>query len=368
MAALGYGPLMLARLSVLSLTSCVLVACGDTGRPGGEASATTTASTTNATASTTAEAPTSSSTSEDATGTGTSTTGTSEAPTGTTAVTSTTTTTSVTSTTEPSTGTTEPNFCDPQAVADTTAFTYVKKFDTGIPDKVLQASFYNGDADEVMIMSFSGKARRFTTDGTPKGEVFDVPAEALPQLDGATYDAKLQRGLLINQSCVLVEVDPITLAVLEPPQQLGFGMSVCAGLALGLDDNLYIASYGTDELVVLSRDGLSEVRRVDMPVQVGLTGFDGIALIAGSENFLVMSTAPDARAAIIDPLGAVVAPATKLGLAEAPLLGGAPMLPDAVLTLCGNGHAWLCEAYDATCFDYAPDDGDKDACGCLIPQ
>jgi hypothetical protein len=253
-------------------------------------------------------------------------------------------------------------------VADTTAFTYVKKFDTGIPDMVLQASFYNGDADEVMIMSFSGKARRFTTDGTPKGEVFDVPAEALPQLDGATYDAKLQRGLLINQSCVLNEVDPITLAVLEPPQQLGFGMSVCAGLALGLDDNLYIASYGTDELVVLSRDGLSEVRRVDMPGQVGLTGFDGIALIAGSENFLVMSTAPDARAAIIDPLGGVVAPATKLGLAEAPLLGGAPMLPDAVLTLCGNGHAWLCEAYDATCFDYAPDDGDKDACGCLIPQ
>ncbi len=117
-------------------------------------------------------------------------------------------------------------------------------------------------------------------------------------------------------------------------------MSICAGLALGLDDNLYIASYGTDELVVLSRDGLSEIRRVDMPVQVGLTGFDGIALIAGSEN-TVMSTAPDARAAIIDPLGAVVAPATKLGLSEAPLLGGAPMLPDAVLTLCGNGHAWL---------------------------
>ncbi|MFY0539055.1 hypothetical protein [Nannocystis pusilla] len=221
----------------------------------------------------------------EATGTGTSSTSTSETPTGTTAVTSTTTTTSVTSTTELSTGTTEPNFCDPQAVADTTAFTYVKKIDTGIPDKVLQASFYNGDADEVMIMSFSGKARRFTTDGTPKGEVFDVPAEALPQLDGATYDAKLQRGLLINQSCVLVEVDPVTLAVLEPPQQLGFGMSVCAGLALGLDDNLYIASYGTDELVVLSRDGLSEVRRVGMPVQVGLTGFDGIALIAGSENF-----------------------------------------------------------------------------------
>lgn len=360
---------MFVRSLVFVLTSCALAACSDEGRPdSGGASATTTASTTSNTASTTAEPPTSSSTTGEATGTGTSvsTTSTGEVPTGTSAVT--TTTTSSTSTTEPATSTTEPNFCDPQAVTDTVAFTYVKKFDTGLPDKVLQASFYNGDADEVMIMSFSGKARRFSTDGTPKGEVFDVPAEALPQLDGATYDAKLQRGLLINQSCVLNEVDPVTLAPLEPPQQLGFGMSVCAGLALGLDDNLYIASYGTNELVVLSRDGLSEVRRVDMPGQVGLTGFDGIALIAGSENFLVMSTAPDARAAIIDPLGGVVAPATKLGLGEAPLLGGAPMLPDAVLTLCGNGHAWLCEAYDATCFDYAPDDGDKDACACLIPQ
>ena len=26
------------------------------------------------------------------------------------------------------------------------------------------------------------------------------------------------------------------------------------------------------------------------------------------------------------------------------------------------------EAYNATCFDYAPEDGDKDACPCLIPQ
>ena len=49
------------------------------------------------------------------------------------------------------------------------------------------------------------------------------------------------------------------------------------------------------------------------------------------------------------------------------MIGGMPMLPDAVLTICGNGHAWVCEAYDATCFDYAPDDGDKNACECILP-
>jgi hypothetical protein len=41
---------------------------------------------------------------------------------------------------------------------------------------------------------------------------------------------------LINQDCVLTEVEAQTLAVVKS-QPLGFGMSVCAGLALGLDGN-----------------------------------------------------------------------------------------------------------------------------------
>ncbi len=257
--------------------------------------------------------------------------------------------------------------CDPNEVEDTLAFTYVSQFDTGIPDMVLQASYYNSDADEVMIMSFSGKARRFQVDGTPLGDVFDVPAQALPKLDGATYDPVGKVGLLINQDCVLTEVEAQTLAVLKS-QPLGFGMSVCAGLALGLDGNLYIASYGTDEMVTLSRDGLKEVGRVNVLQAAGLDGFDGIALIAGSENFLIMSTSPKTQAAIVNPAGGVVVATSDLGQAAPPMIGGMPMLPDAVLTLCGNGHAWVCEAYKATCFDYAPEDGDKNACACLIPQ
>ncbi len=283
---------------------------------------------------------------------------TSEATTTTTTTTGTTTTTTTNTTGEPA--------CDPNQVEDTIAFTYVSKFDTGIPDAVLQASYYNSDADEVMIMSFSGKARRFQVDGTPIGDVFDVPAQALPKLDGATYDPIAKVGLLINQDCVLTEVDAQTLAVLKS-QPLGFGMSVCAGLALGLDNNLYIASYGTDEMVTISRDGLSEVGRVNVQTLAGIDGFDGLALIAGSENFLIMSTSPTTKAAIVTPAGGVIVAASDLGQAAPPMIGGMPMLPDAVLTLCGNGHAWVCEAYNATCFDYAPADGDKNACACLVP-
>jgi len=356
------------RLGAVLMIGCVLAGCGDDGGRATDSAATVDPSTSSGpqTGSEGSSTPTS-------TG-GVGATGTGDEGTGTTLMSSPGTTEEPTSesTGGESTGgtssggtSTGEGVCDPNMVADTLAFTYVSQFDTGITDKILQASYYNTVADEVMIMSFNGQARRFTVAGVPLGDVFPVPVEALPQLDGATFDPVLERGLLINQSCVLVEVEPQTLAVLSV-QPLGFGMSVCAGLALGLDGNLYIASYGTNEMVVLSRDGLTEVRRIDMGT-IPLTGFDGLALIAGSENFLVMSTSPTTEAAIIDPFGGVVQPASALGQASPPMIGGMPMLPDAVLTICGNGHAWVCEAYNATCFDYAPDDGDKNACECILP-
>lgn len=352
-----------------TILAFVLLGCGDDGGRGGSISAGTgtgtgTASATGSTTAPTTAGPTGEASESESSPTTSGSTGVASTE----ATTSTTTTSATSSTSGESSGSSSGGaVCDPNEVADTLAFTYVSQFDTGIPDMVLQASYYNSDADEVMIMSFSGKARRFMVDGTPIGDVFDVPAEALPKLDGATYDPVGKVGLLINQDCVLTEVEAQTLAVVKT-QALGFGMSVCAGLALGLDGNLYIASYGTDEMVTLSRDGLKEVGRVNVVQAAGIDGFDGIALIAGSENFLIMSTAPTTKAAIVNPAGGVVVAASDLGQGAAPMIGGMPMLPDAVLTLCGNGHAWVCEAYKATCFDYAPEDGDKNACACLIPQ
>ncbi len=116
------------------------------GRPGGEASATTTASTTGATASTTAEGPTSSSTSGEATGTGTSTTSTSETPTGTTAV-----------TLDDDERHEHDGSVDQHDRAELLRPAgggrhdglHLRQEDRhGDPRQVLQASFYNGDADE----------------------------------------------------------------------------------------------------------------------------------------------------------------------------------------------------------------------------
>lgn len=355
-------------LAALLSTACTADGGRETASASGTATTTASSSSSTGTGPATSTGPTTSGASDSETTSTPTSTGapTTTAEPSTSEATTTTTTTTGTTTTTTTTNTTGEPACDPNQVEDTIAFTYVSKFDTGIPDAVLQASYYNSDADEVMIMSFSGKARRFQVDGTPIGDVFDVPAQALPKLDGATYDPIAKVGLLINQDCVLTEVDAQTLAVLKS-QPLGFGMSVCAGLALGLDNNLYIASYGTDEMVTISRDGLSEVGRVNVQTLAGIDGFDGLALIAGSENFLIMSTSPTTKAAIVTPAGGVIVAASDLGQAAPPMIGGMPMLPDAVLTLCGNGHAWVCEAYNATCFDYAPADGDKNACACLVP-
>ena len=231
---------------------------------------------------------------------------------------------------------------------DTTEFVFSKAIEIGV--STLQAGYYDNNRQEVTVLSFFGKGKRLDVDGNILGDVA-APPEALPRLDGAAYDTLADVGLLINQDCVLVEVDPETMAAVKVTQ-LGFQMSICAGLAIDAARNLYIASYGTKELVVLDRDATEVILRTT---------------IAGSDNFLVNDTVT-LTAAIIDPKGGVLVPSGAVGSAP-PLTGGGPVpQPDSMLTICLNGHTWVCDAYGTKCSDFAPSDGDKEACGCLIPQ
>lgn len=251
--------------------------------------------------------------------------------------------------------------CDPELIPDTTEFTFVKSIELGID--TLQAGFYDGTRDRVVVFSFFGEGRVLDVDGTILANV-QAPAEALPALDGGAYDFGSDIGLLINQACDLVEIDPETFTTLSvTPLAAAHGMSVCAGLAIDPFANLYIASYGTDELVVVDRTGSVEVRRVDM-LAIGMSGFDGIAEIAGSDNFLVNSTT-QLTAAIITAEGQLVAGPGPVGVS--PIMGGGAVgQPDSMLTICNNGHTWVCDAYETTCSDFAPSDGDKQACDCLV--
>lgn len=251
--------------------------------------------------------------------------------------------------------------CDPDMIPDTLGFSFVKTIDLGID--TLQAGFYDSTRDRVVVFSFYGEGRVLDIDGNILNQI-QAPAEALPKLDGGAYDLAADVGLLINQDCDLVEVDPETFATQAViPLGLAHNMSICAGLAIDPMSNLYIASHGTDELVVLDRSGQVEQLRVDM-LGIGMPGFDGIAEIAGSENFLINSTT-NLTAAIIAADGSLVAGPGLVG--EMPIMGGGAVgQPDSMLTICTNGHTWVCDAYETSCSDFAPTDGDKMACGCLF--
>ncbi|MBZ5709723.1 hypothetical protein [Nannocystis pusilla] len=251
-------------------------------------------------------------------------------------------------------------------VEDTLAFTYTKSIDLA-PIDTIQASFYNQDAQEIVFFSYFGPGRRYSLDGTPLGDVM-APPEALPALDGASFDQIKRVGMLITQGCAVVDIDPVTMETLEVLQLdvVKFGLQTCAGVAIGVDGSMYVTSFFTDEVVVMTRDGQTELDRIDLAA-VGLPRPDGISLIAGSDNFLILSTT-GIQSAILTPKGEVIVGPAPTGQDLPPMIGGGITNPDAVLTVCGNGHAWLCDEYGTLCHDYVPMDGDKDACACTIPQ
>ena len=251
-------------------------------------------------------------------------------------------------------------------VEDTLGFVYTKTIDL-VDINTIQASYYNIDAGEIVFFSYFGKGRRFTIDGQPLGDV-TAPAEALPKLDGASYDQVNKVAMLITQDCRLVEADPVTLMTSKVIQLdvANFKIGICAGVAVGVDGDMYVISWQTQEMVRMTRDGLTVLGRVDL-LALDLARPDGISLIAGSENFLVLSSQKQ-QAAILSPKGTIVVAPGAVGKDIPPLKGGNVPNSDAILTVCGNGHAWVCEEYGTRCHDYAPEDGDKDACACTIPQ
>lgn len=351
----------------------VLAACGDSGRATAGASESLGTSATATAGPTTSGATTTATTTADtvtAGGTGSAASGASTGDSGTTGAVGSSTTTEATTTvgTTASTtaGTTGFGGCDVDNVPDTLAFTYSKSIDLA-PIDTIQASFYNQDAQEIVFFSYFGPGRRYSLDGQPLGDVM-APPEALPALDGASFDQINRVGMLINQNCAVVDVNPVTMETLNVIQldKVKFGLDTCAGVAIGTDGSMYVTSYFTDELVIMTRDGQTELGRIDLAA-AGLPRPDGVSLIAGSDNFLVLSTTMT-QSGILSPQGAVVVGPAPTGKDQPPMIGGDITNPDAVLTVCGNGHAWLCDEYGTQCHDYVPMDGDKDACACTIPQ
>lgn len=257
--------------------------------------------------------------------------------------------------------------CDPDAVLDAVSFNYVKTVDVGVAG--VTAGYYNVAANELVFLTASGEGVRLELDGTMIGAV-EAPPMVSGGLDGAVYVPGEDTALLIDEDCNLAEVDPVTLAEIsvEAIDAVQFDVAQCSGIALGPGGDLYVASLGTDEVVVISRDLTDEVDRFDVGSK-GISVIDGISLIAGSENFLIVSGAMPA-AGIFTATGEIVAPAAEIGGGMAPLVGGVmPSIPDGLFGACVNGQVWLCAGLQSSdCYKYAPEGGGESLCECLLAR
>ena len=246
------------------------------------------------------------------------------------------------------------------------AFTYERTVDLGLVG--IQAAFYNHDAEEMVFFSYRGKGKRFSVEGEHLGDV-EAPVDVTSILDGATYDPFRRSALLVDQTCTLAEVDPVTMEPLRIAAiPWRFGLRVCSGVAVGPEGDLYVASAVTDEVVVLSRDLDRVIRRFRVDDD-GIANVDGISLLAGSGHLLLLSTF-DRKAAIFTSSGELVAPPAEIGGPDAWLRGGdEPVIPDGTLAVCADGRLWLCEALEGRdgCHVYRPRDGEIDSCACLLP-
>jgi fibro-slime domain-containing protein len=249
--------------------------------------------------------------------------------------------------------------CNP--ISDNKSFVWQATKDIGI--STLQGAYHDVDRDELAVFSYypsiGGKVFDRIT-GALKRDEKHPPG--LANIDGATYDPATKHALFVDQSCNLVEAPTTDLT-----KTTGFGLakhggSVCAGIAIGRDGNLYIVSHGTNEVIVVGRDGSKLVRKFSTAKIFG--GIDGILSIPGSNKFLIAASA-SGLSAIIDSEGNVVVPAAQSGTPKSPLTGGEPFVSDGLLGICSTGHIWACDESGTKCRDFAPAGGDVNTCPCL---
>jgi len=238
-------------------------------------------------------------------------------------------------------------------------YQYVRSVTTAL--STLQATLYNSDRNIVSIFTFGGNGQEFTIDGQPNGTTMMAPVTARNSLDGATYDPISQRVLFLTQNCLLTEADPVTYVKVSTVA-LGARASICAGIALGRDNRLYVASYGTNEIISYVRSGSAAVARFSLAPH-GFSGPDGISNVLGNDHFVVVSTSQNS-ALVVTSTGGLIRPAARVGM---PPLAGRYVSPDGLASICKNGHVWVCEQYGSHCLDLQPVTGDQNSCTCHDP-
>lgn len=244
----------------------------------------------------------------------------------------------------------------PQAVG-AQSYRYVRSITPPIGEAYYQASFFDTTRNRLATFGFSAPypGALFQADGALIARVMAPALGTTVGLDGADYDPTMDRGILITQDCRVHEINPGTFALIT--QRTLVGADTCAGVALGADGNLYVASYGTREIVVYPREGTAALRRFST-TGIGNGLMDNLAQLPGTTSFLVGTNT--GMMAIISATGVVLSGPGMVGTA-APLLGGMPINADGATGISTNGQVFFCDhptspmpGTMSSCHFYAP--------------
>jgi MYXO-CTERM domain-containing protein len=213
------------------------------------------------------------------------------------------------------------------------------------PAFVPQASFYNPVRDELVVIAFEGdSAQIYDANGDLVRAASPLPSPLGMSVDGAAYDGVAATALVVRHNCEVIELDPVTLAVVTRRSLTGSASvplpTLCAGIDVGSDGNLYVADYNSARVLVYPRTGTEPFRA--FPIAVALP--DNLARLPGTNRMMVANNAGGVFA-IYDESGALLDGPSPLGTGI--LLGTHTRSNSAGsdgLTFVGTtGRLWFCD-------------------------
>jgi cysteine-rich repeat protein len=156
------------------------------------------------------------------------------------------------------------------------------------PVFVPQASFYNPVRDELVVIAFEGdSAQIYNSNGDLVRAASLLPTPLGMSVDGAAYDGVAATALVVRHNCEVIELDPVTLGVITRRSLTGSGTvpppTLCAGIDVGSDGNLYVADYNSARVLVYPRTGTTPLRAFSIAVALP----DNLARLPGTNRLMV---------------------------------------------------------------------------------
>ncbi|GAB4207485.1 MAG: hypothetical protein OHK0013_25150 [Sandaracinaceae bacterium] len=255
----------------------------------------------------------------------------------------------------------------PVSVASAQAYPLTRT--VAAPAFVPQASFYNPVRDELVVIAFEGdSAQIYNAGGDLVRAASPLPSPLGMSVDGAAYDGVAATALVVRHSCEVIELDPVTLSVSSRRMLTGSGSvpapTLCAGIDVGSDGNVYVADYNSARVVVYPRTGTTPIRAFSIAVPLP----DNLARLPGTNRLMVANNS-EGSFAIYDEAGTRLDGPSPIGTGI--ILGTHTRANSAGsdgLTFVGTtGRLWFCDHNEPVVSCYLQTRGCASDAECPLP-